>query len=190
MRIAPPLALTLTLSLLAAACGREGGDAAAAGAPPGLPVTSDSAAPAAAPVLVDPEIPGAVAGEGGWEYVRSSSADLDGDGVEERVVLTARAALVRGRPAWDDGQPWQVYVEAADGTRTYVYSRRLQIGTLTARVGHAGAGDPAPLYLLEHLPDSLSLYEVVYQGPGRVEVRERFRDALDPVGDLASPVLP
>ncbi len=188
MRLVPLFALTLPL--LAAACGREGGDAAAAGAPAGVPAASDSAAPVAAPVLVDPEIPGAVAGEGGWEYVRSSSADLDGDGVAERVVLIARAALVRGRPAWDDGQPWQVYVEAPDGTRTYVYSRRLQIGTLTARVGLAGAGDPAPLYLLEHLPDTLSLYEVVYQGPGRVEVRERFRDGLDPTGDLASPVLP
>src|SRR5690554_5111771 len=115
--------------------------------------------------LIDPDIPPAVAGEDGWGYQQSAEADLDRDGVSERIVLTARAEMVRGRPAWDDGQPWQVYVEAADGTRRYVYAQRLQLGALTMRLALDEAGDPASIVLFEHLPDRLRLFEAFYGGP-------------------------
>lgn len=155
-----------------------------------------SLAPDAAPPpdqqldLVAPNIPPGVAGEDGWNFQRSAEADLNGDGQLERVVLTARVELYRGRYAWDDGQPWQVYVEAADGRRTYLYSRRLQLGTLTMRISHSEPGEPASIILFEHLPDRLSLYEADYAAPGQATVAVRFARTLDPRGDLASPQLP
>jgi hypothetical protein len=141
-------------------------------------------------VLLDSTISPAVAGEAGWNFQQSAQADLDGDGQPERIVLTARVEMYRGRPAWDDGQPWQVYIEAPDGTRTYVYAQRLQLGTLTMRLGQGEGGAPASVILLVHLPDKMSLYEVSYLGPARVSIATRFQRDLDPRGDLASPQLP
>lgn len=160
--------------------------------PPSGQLAQGSGAPAAQDdtPLIDSSIPPAVAGEDGWGYRQSATADLTGDGTEERVVLTARVEIYRGRPAWDDGQPWQVYVEAADGTRTYIYARQLQLGTLTMRVTRPGAAGAATIVLLEHLPDRLSLYEASYAGPGRVQVETAFRRDVDPRGDTASPDLP
>lgn len=156
---------------------------------------SQPSQPAAAPGdqavgLVDPHIPPAVAGADGWNFQRSAELDLNGDGQPERVVLTARVELYRGRLAWDDGQPWQVYVEAADGSRTYLYAQRLQLGTLTMRLSRSEPGKPASIILFEHLPDRLSLYEAFYQQPGQASTRLRFERALDPRGELASPQLP
>lgn len=158
---------------------------------PDVPAPPAGVQPASPPPqLLDPAIAPAVAGRGGWNYQQVAKADLDGDGRAERVVLTARVELVRGRPAWDDGQAWQVYVEAPDGQRTYLYAQRLQLGTLTLRVTSAEAGQPVTVVLLEHLPDHLAVYEASYAGPGRVSVATRFRRALDPRGDTASPRLP
>jgi hypothetical protein len=140
--------------------------------------------------ILDPDLPPAVAGEEGWDYQRSAEADLTGDGRAERVVLTARVEMHQGRPAWDDGQPWQVYVEAEDGTRTHVYAQRLQIGTLTMRLGRNEPGAPATIVLIEHLPDRLRVMEFRYGAPRRVTVETRFERDLDPRGDLASPQLP
>ncbi len=151
-----------------------------------------AALPAAeAPIeLVDPAIPLAVAGEEGWGYRLAADADLNGNGVAERVILTARVEMIRGRPAWDDGQPWQVYIEDAAGQRTHVYAQRLQLGTLTMRVTRAEAGQPATIVLLEHLPDQLSLYEISYAGPDAATATVRFQRGLDPRGEIASPRLP
>ena len=67
-------------------------------------------------------------------------ADLTGDGAPERVVMTARVEMSRGRPLWDDGQPWQVYIEYADSTRTYMYANRLQLGMLEMRLTRPASG--------------------------------------------------
>ncbi|MFN2316726.1 MAG: hypothetical protein ABR551_00315 [Gemmatimonadales bacterium] len=140
--------------------------------------------------LVDPAMQLAVAGEDGWDYQQAGEADLNGDGVAERVVLTVRVEMIRGRPAWDDGQPWQVYIEDGAGRRTHVYAQRLQMGTLTMRVTRADAGQPATIVLLEHLPDQLSLYEISYSGPATATASVRFQRGLDPRGEIASPRLP
>lgn len=140
--------------------------------------------------LVDSTLPPAVAGEYGWNYQVRAEADLTGDALPEQVVLTAQVELYRGRPAWDDGQPWQVYVEAPDGARTYVYAQRLQLGTLAMRLGLGDDGQPTSIVLLEHLPDRLSVYEATYRGPGQTTVTRRYQRALDPRGEAASPRLP
>jgi len=140
--------------------------------------------------LVEASIPPAIAGQGGWNFQQRAEADLAGDGEAEQIVLTAQVELSRGRPAWDDGQPWQVYIEEPDGSQTRVYARRLQLGTLTMRLTRGEPGRPPTIILLEHLPERLSVYEVSYHGPDRVSVVQRFERHLDPTGELASPRLP
>lgn len=161
----------------------------ACGAEP-RPRVADSAAPSEVMQLVDSTQAPAVAGTLGWNYQQRAAADLDGDGVDEQVVLTARVELYRGHPAWDDGQPWQVYVEEADSTRTYIYAQFVQLGTVTMRIGEATAGERASIVLIEQLPDRFGVYEVRYDGPGRATVTQRYARALDPRGDIASPRLP
>lgn len=178
-----PRRLALVWAIVAGACAVE--------APPPNPGDSGSGAPAAQPiVLLDSSIPPAVAGQDGWNYQLTSEADLNNDGQTERVVLTARVEVIRGRPAWDDGQPWQVYIEAPDGHRTYVYAQRLQLGSLTMRVSRSDAGQSATVVLLEQLPDRLGVYEAAYKGPDSVSVAVRFLRELDPRGEAASPRLP
>ncbi len=123
-------------------------------------------------------------------YQQSADGDLDGDGQLERVVLTARIELIGGRPAWDDGQPWQVYVQEADGTLTYLFARYVQLGTLTMRVALPESGRGASVILIEHLPDQLSLYEIEYRAPGSASAIQRFQRRVDPRGELAGPMLP
>ena len=140
--------------------------------------------------LIDSTIPPAIAGEDGWNYHQSADADLTGDGIPERVVLMARVELYRGRPAWDDGQPWQVYFETRERSRTYVYAQRLQLGTLTLRLSRTDQGEPASIVLLEQLPDRMSIYEAMVAPDGRLTTTVRYQRDLDPRGQLASPMLP
>lgn len=154
------------------------------------PRTTDTVAIDRSVQLIDSTISPAVAGAAGWHYQQRATADLDGDGVAEQVVLTARVELYRGRPAWDDGQPWQVYVESADSVRTYIYARFVQLGTVTMRIGEALDSARASIVLIEHLPDRVAVYEARYDGPGRAAVTEQFTRTLDPRGEIASPRLP
>jgi hypothetical protein len=183
---------TLTIAFVLGACAADPPPPDSAADSARVAADSTRVAPAVMPAveLVDPGIPPAVAGQEGWNYQQSARTDLTGDGQLERVVITARVELYRGRPAWDDGQPWQVYVEAHDGTRTYVYARRLQLGTLAMRLSSGAAGRPATIVLLEHRPDRLAVYEASYEGPGRVSATTGFERALDPRGEAASPRLP
>lgn len=198
-----PRRLLLTV-VVNAAFGLAACDAGSADVPEVEPASAaaeagDSAAPAdttpsprglGASALVDSTITPAVAGEDGWDYHLSSAADLDGDGQSERVVITARVEMVRGRPAWDDGQPWQVYVEEPDGGRTYLYAQRLQLGPLVMRVTLAEDSARPTVVLLEHLPDRIRLFEVEYGGPSDVSITEVFNRRVDPTGEVASPHLP
>lgn len=179
-------ALLLSL-LLSAGCGAP--DTTSEG--PASVIIVDTIRPTPPPVdLMDPNIPPAVAGEDGWDYQLSGDADLNGDGRAERIVLTARVEMYQGRPAWDDGQPWQVYVEDESGTRTHLYAQRLQLGTLTMRIAPpVDDGLPAVL-LLEHLPDRLSVYEATYRGPGDASAVIAYQREVDPTGETASPLLP
>ena len=137
--------------------------------------------------LIDTTIPRAVAGDAGWNYVQTASSDLDLDGQNEKVILTARVEMIRGRPAWDDGQPWQAYVEEPDGTRTYVFARFVQLGTLSLRLSAKEGPDRPAIVLLEQLPDRLSVYEVEYSGPGRVRTTAPYERDLETGGDVSNP---
>lgn len=176
---------------LFAGCG-EGGesvpDAEQAEVPP--PVEAPAEDVAAPELPVDSTVPAAPLGQDGWQYGRSSETDVDGDGVPERIVVSARAEVRNGQALWDDGQPWQVYVQEPSGELTLLFARYVQLGTVEARVTLAEEGERPTVLILEHLPDALILHEVEYRGPGDLRMRERMERRLDPLGDLASPSLP
>lgn len=175
---------TVGLLVLAMACtGTER-------APPRDTSRAPAAVPPAEVSLIDSTYPLAVAGSGGWNFQQSASRDLNADGTPERVVLTARVEMMRGRPLWDDGQPWLVYVETADGKRTYMYSRYVQLGTLTMRITEPDSGTSPRIVILEQLPDRLAVYEGEYRGVGQLRVSASYERMLDPRGDIASPTLP
>lgn len=115
-----------------------------------------------APTLVDPAYPPGIA-DSGWQYRESVEADLDRDGANETVVVTARAGWNGQSFDFDDGQPWQVYVEEADGKRTYLYSRWVQLGTLETGVSEENGN--LSVVILERQGFSFSLYRVSYSGP-------------------------
>ena len=142
------------------------------------------------PLPVDSSVSVSPVGTELWQFGRSSMVDVDGDGVPERIVVAARAEVLRGQPLWDDGQPWQVYVEEASGERTLLFARYVQLGTVTARVTLEEPGLPTAVLIIEHLPDGINLYEIEYSGPGNASVRSHLHRRLDPIGDLASPELP
>lgn len=155
------------------------------------PVEMDEPAPAPAtpapapPALIDAAIAPAIAGEDGWNFQQRVTGDLTGDGRPERVVLTARVELVRGQPAWDDGQPWQVYIESGDGDRTYLYAQRLQLGTLSMRLSQPDATRLPTLILLEQLPEQWRIIEVDYPtAGGSPRVAVPFERRIDARGDI------
>lgn len=126
-----------------------------------FPVSSAVSTPALN--LVDPDYPPGIA-DGGWQYRESVEADLDGDGAKETVWVTARASWNGRSFDFDDGQPWQVYVEEADGKRTYLYSRWVQIGAL--EVGISEDHGKSSVVILERGGLSFALYRIHYGGPG------------------------
>lgn len=144
--------------------------------------------PVGSVTLIDTAIAPAIAGANGWNYSQSTSADLTGDGVSERIVLTAQVEMRRGAPLWDDGQAWQVYIEFPDSSRTYVYANRLQLGTLGMRLSRADSAQRASIILVEHLPDRLRIAEVTLSGERRPTTRVMFERNLDPTGDIAVPL--
>jgi hypothetical protein len=139
----------------------------------------------------DPTLPRAVIGTAGWEYVRAASGDFDGDGVSERAVLLAKVTLRNGEPLWEDWNVWQMYIEEPTGERTYVYNAPVQLGHLEPTVTDPDGSGRQSVVMVEHTPQSVTMYEVDYGGPNdarllsvatrSVDTRARFV-APDAVG--------
>jgi hypothetical protein len=182
---------TRTLLLLAAclltACDGPDDDAEPKSAAPSAGTTAETHAASAAPVvLVDTTLPAATPSENEWEYHLRAEADLDGDGRPERASLIARVASHPEHGfSWDDGQPWQLYVQEPDGTRTDVYRRWVQLGSVEAHVSPAPSGTGRVILIVERLPSLMRIYEVAYAGPGRVTAVERFSRELQPASGFA-----
>lgn len=123
--------------------------------------------------LLDPAYPPSIADES-WQYRQSVAFDLDGDGATETVWVIARAGWNGRSFDFDDGQPWQVYVEEPDGKRTYIYSGWVQMGVLQVGVSEDG-GKPS-VVILQNEALTFALYRVSYGGPG-VQKAERIGQA-------------
>lgn len=138
--------------------------------------------------LIQSRVPPAVAGDTGWAYQQQAVADIDGDGDDETVVVLSDVMLdASGRPMWEDGHRWQVYVREIDGRTTRLYARFLPNGKLTAEMAVPPSGTALGVVLLEQTPHHLGVYEYRYRGPGSVEVYRRLDRDLDPRQFIGSP---
>lgn len=136
--------------------------------------------PDTVPDLIQARVPPAVAGDSGWAYQQQVVADVDGDGSDESVVLISDVLLdARGRPLWEDGHRWQVYVREPDGRVTRLYARFLPNGTLTADLAAPPSGTQLGILLVERTPQHIAVFELRYRGPGAVDVYRRVDTDLD-----------
>jgi hypothetical protein len=130
--------------------------------------------------LIQSRVPPAGAGDTGWKYQQRVSADVDGDGADEWVVLIADVGLdVGGIPMWEHGHRWQVYVEEANGERTRLYARFLPNGKLTAELAQPEGGVRPTIVLLEQWPEGIAVYEYRYNRPGQFDVWSRLERRVD-----------
>lgn len=146
---------------------------------------------AAGPRLVvdrmDETLPHASIGTPGWDYARVASADLDGDGVIERAVVIARVSVKDGEPVWDDWNVWQVYVEEPTGERTYIYSGPVQLGLLEPYLTVPNEYGRRAITIVEHAPHSVTLYDVVYDGPNNARLFAAAERIVDPASGFKIP---
>jgi hypothetical protein len=138
------------------------------------------AMPDTVPDLIEARVPAAVAGDSGWRYQQQVVADIDGDDDEETVVLISDVTLdAAGRPLWEDGHRWQVYVRETDGRVTRLYARFLPHGSLIADLTTPPAGSTLGIVLVERTPGHIGVYEFRYRGPDDVAVYRRLDRELE-----------
>lgn len=137
--------------------------------------------------LISPHYLPAVGGTPGWEYHQTLSADLDSDGVAERVSVTTNAVWMPEQKefGWDDGHPWHVYVEEPDGSRTYLFSNWVQMGRLEVILDREGPG----LFIVSSRGGGLVVYRGTYGGPGQMKTVEAFSIPLSESATWADPAM-
>lgn len=170
--------LPIVLLLLLLGCGRGSDDE-----PPdaGADTAGNSGEQAPVSELFDGLVQLAVAGQAGWRYSRAVSTDLNGDGRLERAVLISNVEVRDGRPFWEDGHHWQMYIETDEGERTHVYARFVPLGAVRVWLAHPASGTETPRILLqEETPHRVAAYEIAYHGLSEVQVYSQFEYALDP----------
>lgn len=103
----------------------------------------------------------------GWKYRRESSADLDGDGRPERLVMAADAEVAPdGTPLWEDGHRWALFAESADGRRTLLYSAFVPNGFAEAAVLQPDGQGLRRVLVQERTPQQVRALEIEYRGAG------------------------
>lgn len=156
-RLGAPLVAILLGSVLAAGCAR--------GPDPGREANPLEAPPVDSSRVRSPDEPAT------WGYRRALDADLNGDGTEERLVIASDVVLGRdGRPLWEDGHRWAVYVEHEE-RRTLLYAAFVPNGFVEAAAlapSDMGARD---VLVQERTPAMLRALTMQYEGPGAAKLR-------------------
>ena len=107
-----------------------------------------------------------------FPYRREASADLDGDGRAERVVIASDVTLSPKRtPVWEDGHRWAVYAESADGRRTLLYAAFVPNGFAEAAVLAADSAGKRRVLVQERTPGQVRALEIEYEGPDSAKSR-------------------
>lgn len=121
---------------------------------------------------VDSARVGSVQQAAGWAYRRELSADLDGDGRPERLVLAAEVEVrPDGVPLWEDGHRWALFAESAAGERTLLYGAFVPNGFAEAAVLSADAQGRRHVLVQERTPQQVRALAVEYRGPGDARSR-------------------
>lgn len=103
----------------------------------------------------------------GWRYRRELSADLDGDGQPERLVLTSDVEVrPDGVALWEDGHRWALVAQNAAGARTLLYAAFVPNGFAEAAVLQADGQGRRKVLVQERTPQQLRALEIEYRAPG------------------------
>lgn len=149
----------LLLVLIAFACGCAGEGAATAAAPHGDPL----------PLLENASVDEAAS----WSYRQTIDADLDGDGEDEVLFLTADAeTLPDGTPLWDHGHRWAVFVSGsgAGAQPTLLYYGFVPNGHVVVGLLERAADGHQPVLVREHARHREAAFEIAYEAPGRARL--------------------
>ena len=115
-----------------------------------------------------------------WKYRRTAVADLDADGVPERIVVASDVFVTDdGEPVWGDVHRWAVYVEGDEGTRTLVYSAFAPPGGVSVAVGADSGAGHRRIVVIEQGPRRGRLLLASYEGAGRARLIESAGEELD-----------
>ena len=131
-------------------------------------------------------MPPATADDPGWQYQQRATGDFDGDGTAETAFLISDVPLDdAGRPLWEDGHRWQVYVEEPGGARTYLYARFLPHGHLTADLTTEDSVTTPTILLMERTRDTVGIYQFRYERDGTAVLMQRVTRTLDPAATFS-----
>ena len=105
-----------------------------------------------------------------WPVQRGQMADLDGDGVEERLVVASDVlAGPDGAPAWEDGHRWAAWVvepeASGDSVRTQLYGAFVPTGRADVFVTAPSVDESPSVLVLERGGTRVATHEVRYHGP-------------------------
>lgn len=102
-----------------------------------------------------------------WVYRKELTADLNGDGATERVVIASDVMLDNGgAPLWEDGHRWALYVEPPSGKRTLLYSAFVPNGFAEAAVLAPDDKGRRRVLVQERTPQQIRSLEIEYNGEG------------------------
>jgi hypothetical protein len=107
---------------------------------------------------------------GGYGYRREVTADLNGDGKPERVVIAADVSMGPTGPLWQDAHRWAVYVEPEKGERTLLYGAFVPNGFAEAAVLGASSDKGRKVLVQERTPQQVRAFEIEYEGPGNARL--------------------
>lgn len=116
---------------------------------------------------VDSARVGSVQQASAWAYRRELSADLDGDGRAERLVIASDVEVrPDGTPLWEDGHRWALFAETPGGERTLLYSAFVPNGFAEAAVLQPDDQRRRRVLVQERTPQQVRALEIEYRGPG------------------------
>ena len=101
-----------------------------------------------------------------WTHRRAVDADLDADGIPERITLVSDVQTGPGGvPLWEDGHRWAVIVEDSEA-HTLLYGAFVPNGAAEAAVLAPEATNRRHVLVRERTPQSSRTFVIAYEGPG------------------------
>ena len=75
-----------------------------------------------------------------------------------------------GRPLWEDGHRWALFVESPRNERTMLYAAFVPNGRALAAILQPDDGGRRRVLVEERSATQLNVYEIEYAGPGRARL--------------------
>ncbi|GAB5519087.1 MAG: hypothetical protein RhofKO_13380 [Rhodothermales bacterium] len=104
-----------------------------------------------------------------WPYQQRHTHDLNGDGTDETLVLTAEVEVNEsGEPLWEDGHRWAIYVDEANASPTFLYGGFVPNGDV--ELGLTDSTSPPNVLVNIRTPYAITLHEVHYLATGDAQL--------------------